>query len=105
MKGLLTKVVSMFAYFAPAGDMNDFSEKLRELMNDLWGPLLAITSGAAALIGIWIGWRFWASAGDEAKRKDVKTHVKYFVIGLIAIFVIAALVPLVIAALQTWMAS
>ncbi|MCL2061503.1 MAG: hypothetical protein FWH03_02650 [Firmicutes bacterium] len=84
------------------GDFNNITDMINELYRQLWGPLLGVFLGAAGLLGLWIGLKFVFAGGDEQKVKKAKEQVKYFVIGIVAIFVITAILPLVIAAFMNW---
>lgn len=82
--------------------MSDMADKIQELYKEMAMPLVAIISGAALLLGIWMGVNFILADGDEQKLKKAKSRVKYFIIGFIVIFAVSALTPLFVAALQTW---
>lgn len=82
--------------------MQDMADKIGELYKEMGLPMLGLIAGAALFFGIWMGVSFMLADGDDQKLKKAKSRVKYFVIGLIVIFVIAALTPMFIAMLQTW---
>ncbi len=82
--------------------MAEFSDLIRELYQMMWGPLLGVFVGAAALWGAWVGSRFLFAGGDEQKLKKAKEHLKSFIIGIVIVFVVAAGLPLIVAAFQEW---
>ncbi|MCL2176833.1 MAG: pilin [Firmicutes bacterium] len=86
-------------------DFNDVSDSIRELYSTLAWPLVALVGGFGILFGLWIGLGFALSGGDEQKRKQAKDRLRYFIIGFIAIFVIAGLTPAVVGLLQSWAQS
>lgn len=89
------------------GNTNDFNEfgNLVKSLYTAFGPmLLGIVIGASLLLGLWLGLMFIFAGGDEQKVKKAKSSVKYFIIGIVTIFVVAAGLPLIIAAFQNWMA-
>jgi cytochrome bd-type quinol oxidase subunit 2 len=85
-----------------AGEFTDFSEAIDHLYKQLAVPLLAIVGGAAVLLGLWLGSKFLFAGGDEQKIKKAKESIKYFVIGIAVIFIVAAGTPMLIAAFQGW---
>jgi uncharacterized membrane protein SpoIIM required for sporulation len=89
--------------FLAATAWEDFAKKVTNLFTQLRVPIIAILASAAFIVGVWIGLQFLLAGGDEQKLKKAKTSAKYLVIGLIAIFLIAALVPVIISAMQQWM--
>ena len=82
--------------------MSDMADKINELYKEMAMPIIAIISGAALLLGIWMGVGFLLSDGDEQKLKKAKSRVKYYIIGFVVIFAVAALTPMFVAMLQTW---
>ena len=82
--------------------MQDMADKIGELYKEMGLPMLGVIGGAALFFGIWFGVSLMLADGDDQKIKKAKSRIKYFVIGLIVIFVIAALTPMFIAMLQTW---
>ncbi len=78
---------------------------LQGLFNELFSPLLAIAVSLCAIWGVYLGFKFWRSGGDEGKRKEAKNAVVSFVIGVFVIFIVAVGAPFLIAALKTWMTN
>jgi hypothetical protein len=78
------------------------SEEINELYVELMTPLIAIFSGAAFLLGLWLGLKFLLAGGDEQKLKKAKESVKFFVIGIVVIFMVLALLPVIVGALKSW---
>lgn len=90
---------------AANANFNDFSSTLSELFDSMFTPLIAIASSLAVIWGVYLGLKYWRSGGDENKRKEAKSAVISFVVGIIVIFVIAVAAPILITALSEWVAS
>ncbi|MCI9503830.1 MAG: hypothetical protein HFE26_00355 [Clostridia bacterium] len=84
------------------GDWSDFQTKLTDLFNSMWVPMVAILAAACTILGIWIGLKWWRAGGDEQKRKEAKTATVSVVIGVVIMFAIAALLPILITVFQGW---
>ena len=82
--------------------MSDMSDKIQELYKEMALPLIGALTAAAVIFGIWMGSQFILAGGDPEKVKKAKAQVKYFIIGWIVMFAVAALLPLFVGALQTW---
>lgn len=88
-----------------AGEFNTFADTLKKLFNSMFTPLMTIVGSLVAVWGIYLGVKFARSSGDENKRKEAKTAVLHFVIGIVVIFAVAGAAPLLIAALTEWLSS
>lgn len=88
--------------FMDSPDWTDFTAAMQEFINSMFTPLLSIAIALSALWGIYLGIKWWRSAGDEGKRKEAKNAVISFMIGIVVIFVVAVGVPLAVAALIEW---
>lgn len=86
-----------------AGEFNDFAKKLSDLFNGMFTPLITIVVSLVAVWGVYLGVKFARSSGDENKRKEAKTAVLHFVIGIVVIFAVAGAAPLLIYGLQEWL--
>ena len=75
---------------------------LKELIDSMWLPLIAIMGALGVIFGVLIGWSFWQAGGDEAKIKEAKGKVKNYIIGWFVIFILAVATPLLVTALSTW---
>ena len=82
---------------------NDFASALSGMFDDMFTPLITIASALAAVWGIYLGIKFWLSAGDENKRKEAKSAIISFIVGTVVIFAVAVGAPLLIVALTTWL--
>ncbi len=87
------------------GEFKSFGDVLSSLFDSMWQPLIAIAISLTAIWGIYLGFKFWRSGGDENKRKEAKNALWSFVIGIVVIFVVAVAAPLLIAALSNWVAA
>ena len=90
--------------------MNDqtfksFGDVLSGLFDSLFTPLIAVAVSLCAIWGVYLGFKFWRSGGDEGKRKEAKSAVVSFVIGVFVIFIVAVVAPYLIAALSVWMTN
>lgn len=90
--------------------MNDqtfktFGDTIAGLFNSMFTPLITIAVALCAIWGAYLGFKFWRSGGDENKRKEAKSAVTSFVIGIVVIFVVAVAAPLLITALSEWMTN
>ncbi|MCL2370248.1 MAG: hypothetical protein FWC80_03370 [Firmicutes bacterium] len=85
-----------------SGDTQQMQERIGDLYRQLTLPLLGIFIGAALLLGLWLGLKFVFAGGDDQKQKKAKESVKFFVIGVVVIFVVAAMLPLAVGVLHTW---
>ena len=98
MKRMLTvKLVS-----ASSDMWNDITKTFTDLIDSMFVPLIAIATAVAVLWGIYIGLKWWRSAGDEQKRKEAKSATISFIIGLIVMFAFAVGAPMLISALNDW---
>ena len=84
---------------------NEFSSTMSALFDEMFTPLISIASALAAIWGIYLGIKFWKSAGDENKRKEAKSAIVSFIVGTVVIFAVAVGAPLLIAALAEWMSD
>lgn len=85
-----------------APNFNDFSGILSDLFQSMFKPLVAVASALSVIWGLYLGLKFWRSGGDENKRKEAKSAVASFVIGIIIIFAVAVGAPILISALVEW---
>lgn len=94
-----------FSNLLAAPNFNDFSGILSDLFESMFTPLISIASALSIIWGIYLGLKYWKSGGDENKRKEAKTAVVSFVVGIVVIFVVAVGAPILIRALSEWMSS
>lgn len=90
--------------------MNDqtfkqFGEVLAGLFNSMFPALITIAVSLCAIWGCYLGFKFWRSGGDENKRKEAKSAIASFVIGVVVIFLVAVAAPILIGALSEWMTN
>ncbi|MDR3319188.1 MAG: hypothetical protein LBS99_07085 [Clostridiales bacterium] len=90
------------AILAANETFTDFGNLIQSLYEEWRIPIIAVVSGAALLLGVWLGLKFLLAGGDEQKIKKAKESIKYFVIGIAVIFVVTAGMPVMIGAFQTW---
>ena len=68
----------------------DAAEKVTEILRNTIGPILLALGGAGTIYVIILGVNY-AKAEDHAKRKDAKKRIWNLVIGIFAMFTLAAL--------------
>lgn len=88
---------------ADTANFNQFGTVLSDLFDSMFTPLISIAVALTAIWGVYLGFKFWRSGGDENKRKEAKNAIWSFIIGIVVIFVVAVAAPLLISALSTWM--
>lgn len=94
-----------FSNLLAAPNFNDFSGILSDLFESMFTPLISIASALAVIWGVYLGLKYWRSGGDENKRKEAKSAVVSFVVGIVVIFLVAVGAPILIRALSEWMSS
>lgn len=92
-----------FLLAADTANFNQFGTVLSDLFDSMFTPLISIAVALTAIWGVYLGFKFWRSGGDENKRKEAKNAIWSFIIGIVVIFVVAVAAPLLISALSTWM--
>lgn len=85
-----------------APDMGELQDAIVKLINGMWAPCVAIASALAVAWGLYLGIKYWLSAGDEQKKKSAKSSIISFVVGIVVIFVVAVGAPIAIASLTQW---
>lgn len=92
-------------FLSSEADFTDLSDTISDLIGSMWVPCVAVASTLAVAWGVYLGIKYWMSAGDEQKKKSAKSSIISFVIGVIVIFVVAVAAPLGIGALSEWVRS
>lgn len=95
----------LLPFISAEADFTDLSDAIIDLIQSMWVPLVSAASALSVGWGIFLGVKYWLSAGDEQKKKSAKSAIISFVIGVIVIFVIAVGAPMAIAALSEWVSS
>lgn len=87
-----------------AGNFDNVGKILESFLGQWWGPLIGVIAAAAAIVGVSIGVKYIiaAQSGDDQKIKQAKNAVKGVFIGIILVFLITALVPVIVACFQSW---
>lgn len=87
-----------------AGNFDNVGRLLESFLGQWWGPLLGVLGAAAAVFALAAGIKYIlaAQSGDEQKLKQAKNFITGIFIGIVVVFVIAALVPVIIACFQSW---
>ncbi len=90
---------------AEGADFTELSDAITGLINSMWVPCVAVASAFAVAWGLYLGIKYWLSAGDEQKKRSAKSSLISFVVGTIIIFVVAVGAPMGIGALTEWVKS
>ena len=77
---------------------------LNRSSNAWWGPLLIVIGACGGILGVVAGVRIWlaSASGDENKLKSSKMFLIYIIIGFAVVFILATIVPVIIAAFSDW---
>lgn len=87
-----------------AGNFDNVGKILESFLNQWWGPLLGVLAAAAAILGVDAGLKYIlaSQSGDEQKLKQAKNFAVGIFVGIIIVFLVAALVPVIVASFQSW---
>lgn len=83
-------------------EIKDFGTAIADLFDSMLDPLITIALSLCAIWGVYLGFKFWRSGGDENKRKEAKSAVFSFIIGIVVIFAVVVGGPILIRALSMW---
>ena len=92
-------------FLSAEADFTDLSETITDLIKSMWVPCVAVASALAVAWGIYLGIKYWTSAGDEQKKKSAKSAIISFVVGVVLIFIVAVGAPMAIGALSEWVSA
>ncbi len=95
-------LATFLPFISAQADFTDLSDSITELIDSMWVPCVSVASALAVAWGIFLGVKYWLSAGDEQKKKSAKSAIISFVVGVIVIFAVAVGAPLGIGALSEW---
>lgn len=87
-----------------ASNFDSVGDLLESFLNEWWGPLLGVVSAAAGVLAIAAGIKYIMARanGDEQKVKQARNFVIGILIGIAIMFLLAAGIPVIIAAFQSW---
>lgn len=87
-----------------ASDFEQIGTLLKNFLNAWWGPLLTALAACGGILGVVAGVKYWLAhaSGDENKIKGAKNFIIGIVIGVAVIFVLAAGIPILVAAFTSW---
>ena len=94
--------LSVLPFLSAGADFTDLSAEISDLIKSMWVPCVSVASALAVAWGIYLGIKYWMSAGDEQKKRSAKGSIIAFVVGIVVIFVVAVGAPLGIGALTEW---
>ena len=87
-----------------AGNFDNVGRLLESFLGQWWGPLLGVLGAAAAVFALVAGVKYIlaAQSGDEQKLKQAKNFIVGIFVGIIVVFLVASLVPVILACFQSW---
>lgn len=87
-----------------AGNFNRVGTILESFLREWWVPLLGALSAAAGILAFSAGIKYIiaSKSGDENKLKQAKDYVKGILIGILIVFLLAGLLPIIVACFQSW---
>ena len=87
-----------------AGNFDNVGKICQSFLNQWWGPLLAVLGGAAVIFAVFAGIKYMlaAQSGDEQKVKQAKQFVVSIIIGIVIVFALAGLIPVIISCFESW---
>ena len=87
-----------------AGNFDNVGRILESFLGQWWGPLIGVLVAAAGIIGVAAGVKYMMAhqSGDEQKIKQAKQSLIGIITGIIIVFVLAGLIPVIIASFQSW---
>ncbi|MDE5722004.1 MAG: hypothetical protein K2I30_04595 [Clostridia bacterium] len=90
-----------------SSEFNSVGQLLADFLNSWWGPLLIVIGACGGILGVIAGFKWWFAhaSGDENKVKSAKQFAIGVIIGFVIIFVLAALIPVLVAAFSSWFDS
>ncbi len=96
--------MNQFSINLLAGNFDNVGKILESFLNQWWAPLLGVIAAAAAIFGVAAGIKYIlaAQSGDEQKLKQAKNFAIGIFVGIIIVFLVAAVVPVIVASFQSW---
>lgn len=87
-----------------AGNFDNVGKICESFLNQWWGPLLLILGGVSVILAFAAGIKFMLAnnSGDEQKIKQAKEFIKSIIIGIVIVFALAGLIPVIISCFQSW---
>lgn len=87
-----------------AGNFDNVGKICESFLNQWWGPLLGVLGGAAVILAIFAGIKYMlaAQSGDEQKIKQAKQFIVSIIFGIVIVFALAGLIPVIISCFQSW---
>lgn len=68
--------LSVFLPFISAeADFTDLSDTITDLIQSMWVPLVSVASALSVAWGIYLGIKYWLSAGDEQKKNPPRARL------------------------------
>lgn len=100
----MNKILNVSLGLLASSEFNSVGQMLADFLNSWWGPLLIVIGACGGILAVIAGVRYWMAhaSGDENKVKAAKQFIISIVIGIVVIFVLAALIPVLVAAFSSW---
>lgn len=90
-----------------AGNFDRVGTILQSFLSQWWGPALGVVGAAAGILAVAAAIKYVLAAhsGDEQKLTQAKKFVTGIIIGVVIMFLIAGLLPVIISCFQSWFES
>lgn len=94
----------MFQTSLLAGNFDRVGQILVSFLKQWWGPSLVVAAASAGILAISAAVKYVlaSKSGDEQKLNQAKGYVKGIIIGLVILFLVAGLVPVIISCFESW---
>ena len=87
-----------------AGNFDNVGKICESFLNQWCGPLLGVLGYDAVILAVFAGIKFMLAnqSGEEQKIKQAKEFIKSIIIGIVIVFILAGIVPVIISCFQSW---
>ena len=94
----------VFSTLILAGNFDRVGQILQSFLNQWWGPALGVAGAAAGILAVAAAVKYILAAhsGDEQKLTQAKKFITGIIIGVVVMFLIAGLLPVIISCFQSW---
>ncbi len=87
-----------------AGNFDKVGQILQSFLQQWWVPALAVVGAASGILAVAAAVKYILAAhsGDEQKLTQAKKFITGIIIGIVVMFLIAGLLPVIISCFQSW---
>lgn len=87
-----------------AGNFDRVGTILQSFLQQWWGPALGVVAAAAGILAVAAAVKYIIAShsGDEQKLTQAKKFITGIIIGIVVMFLIAGLLPVIISCFQSW---